>query len=86
MILQTADLEQVTMKTVRRQINAMYPNHDLSEKRDFIKATVKEVNLPPPLNRLHSLRLNLNVQRIEIVLSIVQCLKLQLQIMSVSDA
>ena len=33
------------MKTVRQQIIAMYPNHDLAEKKDFIKATVKEVTL-----------------------------------------
>ena len=44
-ILKTADLELVTMKTVRQQIIAMYPNHDLAEKKDFIKATVKEVTL-----------------------------------------
>jgi len=42
-LLKTADLEKVTMKIVRQQLIDMYPEYDLSDKRDFIKTTVKEV-------------------------------------------
>lgn len=44
-ILKTADLEKVTMKTVRQQVIDMYPDHDLNDKKEFIKSTVKEVRL-----------------------------------------
>ncbi|KAF6024921.1 DEK [Bugula neritina] len=42
-LLKTADLEKVTMKIVRQQLIDMYPEYDLSDKRDFIKTTVKEI-------------------------------------------
>lgn len=42
-ILKDADLEQVTMKTVCRQVYDRYPDFDLTTRKDFIKTTVKEV-------------------------------------------
>ncbi|KAH9504213.1 hypothetical protein Btru_065322 [Bulinus truncatus] len=42
-ILDGADLEKVTMKTVVKQVYAKYPSFDLSNKKDFIKDTVREV-------------------------------------------
>ncbi|KAK3767805.1 hypothetical protein RRG08_053949 [Elysia crispata] len=42
-ILDGADLETVTMKTVVKQVYAKYPKFDLSERKDFIKSTVREV-------------------------------------------
>ena len=44
-ILDGADLEEVTMKTVVRQVYDKYPKHDLSDRKDFIKSTVREVRL-----------------------------------------
>uniref|UniRef100_A0A1A9ZGH8 DEK_C domain-containing protein n=1 Tax=Glossina pallidipes TaxID=7398 RepID=A0A1A9ZGH8_GLOPL len=40
-ILDKANLEEITMKTVCKQVYAKYPDFDLIEKKDFIKATVK---------------------------------------------
>ncbi|XP_030375689.1 protein DEK isoform X2 [Scaptodrosophila lebanonensis] len=40
-ILDEANLEEITMKTVCKQVYAKYPDFDLTEKKDFIKATVK---------------------------------------------
>jgi len=42
-ILKDADLEQVTMKTVCKQVYEMYPDFDMTGKKDFIKSTVKEI-------------------------------------------
>ncbi|ESP05338.1 hypothetical protein LOTGIDRAFT_152179 [Lottia gigantea] len=42
-ILDGADLEEVTMKTVVKQVYAKYPKFDLSDKKEFIKCTVKEI-------------------------------------------
>lgn len=42
-ILDGADLETVTMKTVVKQVYAKYPKFDLSDRKDFIKSTVREV-------------------------------------------
>lgn len=42
-ILDKANLEEITMKTVCKQVYAKYPSFDLTEKKDFIKATVKAV-------------------------------------------
>ncbi|CAL1536434.1 unnamed protein product [Lymnaea stagnalis] len=42
-ILDGADLEKVTMKTVVKQVYAKYPSFDLSDRKDFIKDTVREV-------------------------------------------
>ncbi|XP_059176098.1 protein DEK-like [Physella acuta] len=42
-ILDGADLETVTMKTVVKQVYAKYPSFDLSDRKDFIKDTVREV-------------------------------------------
>lgn len=33
------------MKTVRQQIIDLYPEHDLTDKREYIKSTVKEVTI-----------------------------------------
>lgn len=43
-ILEEANLEEITMKTVCKKVYAKYPEHDLSHKKDFIKATVKSVS------------------------------------------
>ncbi|KAJ6645424.1 Endocuticle structural glycoprotein SgAbd-2 [Pseudolycoriella hygida] len=40
-ILDEANLEEITMKTVCKQVYAKYPSFDLSHKKDFIKSTVK---------------------------------------------
>lgn len=42
-ILKDADLEQVTMKTVCKQVYDMYPDFDMTVRKDFIKTTVKEI-------------------------------------------
>lgn len=42
-ILKDADLEEVTMKTVVRQVYDRYPSHDLTSKKDYIKSVVKEL-------------------------------------------
>jgi len=42
-ILQGADLEQITMKTVVKQVYEKYPDFDLTPRKDFIKNTVKEI-------------------------------------------
>lgn len=43
-ILKEANLEEITMKTVCKKVYANYPNHDLSQRKDFIKQTVKSVS------------------------------------------
>lgn len=43
-ILAEANLEEITMKTVCKKVYAHYPNHDLSQRKDFIKQTVKSVS------------------------------------------
>jgi len=42
-ILKTANLEEVTMKTVCKQVYDKYPEFDLTSRKDFIKATVKQI-------------------------------------------
>lgn len=42
-ILDGADLEQITMKTVCKQVYAKYPDFDLTGRKDFIKSTVKQI-------------------------------------------
>lgn len=42
-ILQGADLEHLTMKTVVKQVFEKYPNVNLDQRKDFIKSTVKEI-------------------------------------------
>ncbi|CRL07937.1 CLUMA_CG020917, isoform A [Clunio marinus] len=42
-ILAEANLEEITMKTVCKKVYAHYPNHDLSQRKDFIKQTVKSL-------------------------------------------
>lgn len=46
-ILEGANLEEITMKTVCKQVYSHYPDFDLAHKKDFIKATVKSVNIHP---------------------------------------
>lgn len=43
-ILDEANLEEITMKTVCKEVYAQFPGHDLTAKKDFIKATVKSVS------------------------------------------
>lgn len=43
-ILAEANLEEITMKTVCKKVYAKFPSHDLTHKKDFIKATVKSVS------------------------------------------
>jgi len=40
-LLDGADLQQVTMKSVLTSVYDRYPLHDLTKRKDFIKATVK---------------------------------------------
>ncbi|XP_020630668.1 protein DEK-like [Orbicella faveolata] len=42
-LLDGADLEQVTMKSVCKQVYDMFPEHDLTSRKDFIKDTVRKV-------------------------------------------
>lgn len=42
-ILKDADLEQVTMKSVVKQVYDKYSQFDLTSRKDFIKTTVKEL-------------------------------------------
>lgn len=42
-ILDKANLEEITMKTVCRHVYSKYPDFDLSHKKEFIKTTVKSV-------------------------------------------
>ncbi|KAG8224618.1 hypothetical protein J437_LFUL005786 [Ladona fulva] len=42
-ILEGANLEEITMKTVCKQVYAAYPEFDLAHKKDFIKTTVKSL-------------------------------------------
>lgn len=44
-ILDEANLEEITMKTVCKEVYAKYPQFDLSNKKDFIKQTVKSVSI-----------------------------------------
>ena len=41
-ILKDANLEEVTMKTVCKQVYDHFPDFDLTSRKDFIKSTVKE--------------------------------------------
>lgn len=43
-ILEGANLEEITMKTVCKQVYSHYPEFDLGHKKDFIKTTVKSVS------------------------------------------
>ncbi|RVE63256.1 hypothetical protein OJAV_G00164110 [Oryzias javanicus] len=42
-LLRDADLEEMTMKKICQQVFDMFPEHDLSSRKDFIKQTVKEI-------------------------------------------
>ncbi|GJQ65992.1 putative DNA binding protein [Trypoxylus dichotomus] len=42
-ILEGANLEEITMKTVCKQVYAHYPDFDLTHKKDYIKFTVKSL-------------------------------------------
>ncbi|XP_064604983.1 protein DEK-like isoform X2 [Liolophura sinensis] len=42
-ILEGANLEEVTMKTVLKQVYETYPDFDLSDRKTFIKNTVKQL-------------------------------------------
>uniref|UniRef100_A0A1B6CRB1 DEK-C domain-containing protein n=1 Tax=Clastoptera arizonana TaxID=38151 RepID=A0A1B6CRB1_9HEMI len=42
-ILEGANLEEITMKTVCKQVYSHYPEFDLGHKKDFIKTTVKSL-------------------------------------------
>uniref|UniRef100_A0A674HZH7 Protein DEK n=1 Tax=Terrapene triunguis TaxID=2587831 RepID=A0A674HZH7_9SAUR len=42
-LLANANLEEVTMKQICKEVYESYPSYDLSERKDFIKKTVKEV-------------------------------------------
>lgn len=47
-ILDEANLEEITMKTVCKEVYANFPGHDLTPKKEFIKATVKSVSTSLP--------------------------------------
>ncbi|PFX27900.1 protein DEK-like [Stylophora pistillata] len=42
-LLDGADLEKVTMKSVCKQVYDKFPEHDLTSRKDFIKETVRKV-------------------------------------------
>ncbi|XP_072267732.1 protein DEK isoform X2 [Pyxicephalus adspersus] len=42
-LLAEANLEEVTMKQICKKVNESYPSHDLSSRKKFVKATVKEL-------------------------------------------
>lgn len=42
-LLDGADLEKVTMKSVCKQVYDMFPEYDLTSRKDFIKETVRKV-------------------------------------------
>ncbi|NWH76733.1 DEK protein, partial [Piaya cayana] len=42
-LLANANLEEVTMKQICKKVYEKYPNYDLTDRKDFIKGTVKEV-------------------------------------------
>ncbi|NXN40619.1 DEK protein, partial [Rhinoptilus africanus] len=42
-LLANANLEEVTMKQICKEVYENYPSYDLSDRKDFIKKTVKEV-------------------------------------------
>ncbi|KAM7446956.1 hypothetical protein ABFA07_004779 [Porites harrisoni] len=42
-LLDGADLEQVTMKSICKQVYDMFPGHDLTSRKDFIKETVRKI-------------------------------------------
>uniref|UniRef100_A0A8D0GZ38 Protein DEK n=1 Tax=Sphenodon punctatus TaxID=8508 RepID=A0A8D0GZ38_SPHPU len=42
-LLANANLEEVTMKQICKEVYESYPSYDLSERKEFIKKTVKEV-------------------------------------------
>ncbi|XP_037069364.1 protein DEK-like [Pollicipes pollicipes] len=42
-LLHGANLEEVTMKNILTKVYAKYPQHDLTARKDFIKATVKSL-------------------------------------------
>ncbi|XP_076319206.1 protein DEK-like isoform X2 [Tachypleus tridentatus] len=44
-ILDGANLEEITMKKVIKQVSDEYPDFDLSDKKDFIKSTVRSGNV-----------------------------------------
>ncbi|KAK4826843.1 hypothetical protein QYF61_011711 [Mycteria americana] len=41
-LLANANLEEVTMKQICKEVYENYPSYDLSDRKDFIKKTVKE--------------------------------------------
>uniref|UniRef100_A0A3P9KI39 DEK proto-oncogene n=1 Tax=Oryzias latipes TaxID=8090 RepID=A0A3P9KI39_ORYLA len=43
-LLRDADLEEMTMKKICQKVFDMFPEHDLSRRKDFIKQTVKDVS------------------------------------------
>ena len=43
-LLDGANLEELTMKNILTKVYAKYPDHDLTERKDFIKTTVKSVS------------------------------------------
>lgn len=59
-ILEGANLEEVTMKSVCRQVYDSYPDFDLTHKKVFIKETVKSVS-GPTIHLSSSLSLSLGV-------------------------
>ncbi|XP_006861075.1 PREDICTED: protein DEK [Chrysochloris asiatica] len=44
-LLANANLEEVTMKQICKEVYENYPTYDLTERKDFIKTTVKEVSV-----------------------------------------
>ncbi|KAJ4920166.1 hypothetical protein JOQ06_026280 [Pogonophryne albipinna] len=45
-LLKEADLEQMTMKQICQRVFETYPEHNLANKKDYIKQTVKSNSSP----------------------------------------
>uniref|UniRef100_G3N7E4 DEK proto-oncogene n=1 Tax=Gasterosteus aculeatus aculeatus TaxID=481459 RepID=G3N7E4_GASAC len=50
-LLEEADLKEMTMKQICQKVSDMYPENDLSSKKDYIKQTVKSVLISTDLLR-----------------------------------
>lgn len=58
-ILDKANLEEITMKTVCRHVYSKYPDFDLSHKKEFIKTTVKSVSVKRRKTKLIYIKLSI---------------------------
>ncbi|TTA40568.1 Succinate-semialdehyde dehydrogenase, mitochondrial [Bagarius yarrelli] len=64
-LLKDANLEEVTMKQICQQVYDLYPDFDLTPRKDFIKDTVKSIfpGFPRMLSRQYSLNISTELLR-----------------------